>query len=112
MKPKKLSYHQRIVNFLAGHGRGWVSGDEIYTEIAHNIPAETADKEYQKRHPNWKNDPAKIRVAKGRKRLVILSLITMKHHRKIVETRETKEGKLYRLTRAAFKKFAQTVLQS
>jgi hypothetical protein len=96
----RLSYHQRIVNLL-GDGE-WHTFRDIHRAVARFINADLADKEYRKRHRAWASANPKARVAQGRKRLVLLSLLTLVHHRKLVEIGEGRNWeRLYRMTREA-----------
>jgi hypothetical protein len=98
---KKITYHRRILNLLAD-GKPHTF-EEIFKGVARFIPAETADKEYQKRHPNWKQEKVAVRVAQGRKRLVFLSLNSAIHHAKTIVATGRDWTRKYRLTKAALK---------
>jgi hypothetical protein len=96
----KFSYHQRIVNLL--RDGEWHTLREIHRAVARFIDADLADKEYRKRHPAWEGEELKARVAQGKKRLVLLSLLTLVHNRKLVEIGEGRDwDRQYRLTRDA-----------
>lgn len=96
---KTISYHKRILGILAD-GRPHTLR-EIYLKTARFIPADAADREYRKRHPNADEIKAADRIAQGRKRLAFLSLNAMIHHRGLVVARGKDWERSYRLTRAA-----------
>jgi hypothetical protein len=98
---KKMTYHRRILNFLAD-GQ-WHTFKEIHSAVARFIDAETADKEYRKRHPKWAEDKPAVRVAQGKKRLVFLSLNSAIHHAKTIVARGRDWDRKYKLTAAALK---------
>jgi hypothetical protein len=106
-KGKPVTYHQRIVNFLAD-GK-WRTLKEIHNHVARFISAELSDKEYRRRHPKWEEVKELDRVRQGRKRLVLLSLLTLVHHRKLVEIGEGRDWqRQYRMTEEAVRARAET----
>jgi hypothetical protein len=95
-----MTYHQRIVKLLSNGN--WRTLREIHRHVARFIDAETADKEYRRRHPAWESKDPKTRVTMGKKRLVLLSLLTLVHHRKLAEIGEGRDWeRQYRLTAKA-----------
>ena len=100
-KNGKLSYHKRIMNHL--EDGQWHTFHEVHQAVARFVDAEAADKEFCKRHPGWKDEKQSIRVAKGRKRLVFLSLNSAIHHSKTVTARGHGDERKYRLTAKALK---------
>lgn len=98
---RKLSYHQRILNILMD-GQ-WHSFAEILKAVARFVDADSADKEFRKRHPNWQSESVALRVQQGRKRLVWLSLNCAIHGRHIVTARGSAMDRNYRLTADALK---------
>lgn len=99
-KPKKVkpvTYHARLLLCLKD-GR-FHTFAELFEAVAKYIDPKVADKEYRKRHPDWKNDKEKDRVVGGKKRLVFLSLNSAHHHAKTVEVGEgVAMERQYRLT--------------
>src|SRR5690348_5856720 len=79
-----MTYHRRIVKVLSD-GQ-WQSLRDMHRDVARFIDAQTADREFHKRHPAWEDHEPKARVAQGRKRLVLLALLTLVHHRRRAET--------------------------
>jgi hypothetical protein len=100
-KNGKLTYHQRIMNLLTDGA--WHSLREIHKAVARFIDPETADVEYRRRHSNWEQDTARVRISAGKKRLIFLSLNTAIHHRKLVEARGRDWDREYRLTKEALR---------
>lgn len=96
----KFTYHQRIVNLL--RDGQWHTLRNVHRAVARFIDADIADREYRKRHPSWEDKDVKARVAQGKKRLVLLSLLSLVHHRKLVEIGEGRDWeRQYRLTEEA-----------
>jgi hypothetical protein len=93
---KKVSYHQRILNLLTDGE--WHTLRDIHRAVARFIDAETADRQYRRRHPNWEQDTERLRVAQGKKRLIFLALNSAIHHQKKVEARGRDWDREYRLT--------------
>jgi hypothetical protein len=95
-----FSYHKRIVKLLSD-GK-WHTLRDIHRAVARFIDADAADREFRKRHPAWESEDPKARVSQGKKRLVLLSLLTLVHHRNLAEIGEGRDWtRQYRLTRAA-----------
>ncbi len=93
----RFSYHQRIVNLL-GDGE-WHTLRDIHRAVARFIGADIADREFRKRHRAWEGVDVKARVAQGKKRLVLLSLLTLVHNRRLAEIGEGRDWqRQYRLT--------------
>jgi hypothetical protein len=93
----KITYHQRIVKLLSDGE--WHTLHAIHRAVARFIDADMADKEFRKRHPAWESQDLKTRVAQGKKRLVLLSLLTLVHNRKLVEIGEGRDWeRQYRMT--------------
>ncbi|MBX9677536.1 MAG: hypothetical protein K2X38_02150 [Gemmataceae bacterium] len=97
----KLTYHKRIMNILADGE--WHAFTDILAAVARHVDAGTAQKEYMKRHPNWKDEKQTVRVAQGRRRLVFLSLNSAIHHAETVTARGHGDERKYRLTAKALK---------
>lgn len=96
---KQPTYHTRIRTVLADGKTHTLR--EIYRAVARFIPADAAEREYRKRHPNADDVKVADRIAQGRKRLVFLSLNSLIHHRGLVIARGKDWERSYRLTRAA-----------
>lgn len=100
-KNGKLTYHRRIMKHL--EDGQWHGFTDILKTVARFVDDETADKEYRKRHPGWKDEKQSVRVAQGRKRLVWLSLNSAIHHAETVTARGHGDDRKYRLTAKALK---------
>lgn len=74
---RRQTYQKQIVDFLADGD--WHEFETIYRAVRQYVPPEAAEAEYKKRHPQWKADQPKTRVEKGKRRLVILTLISLKY---------------------------------
>jgi len=100
-KNGKLTYHRRIMKHL--EDGQWHAFTDIHKAVARFVDSETAEREFKKRHPAWKNDKQSVRVAQGRKRLVWLSLNTAIHHAETVTARGHGDDRKYKLTAKALK---------
>jgi hypothetical protein len=96
-----MSY-QKEINKMLMDGK-WHSFEEIHKANYKHIDATVADKEYRKRHDTWKTDPVSLRVSKGKRRLVILHLISLKS-RLQVEGRGPSGDQEFRMTKDEIKK--------
>lgn len=97
-----ISYHQRILNILAD-GQ-WHTLKELFFAIVRFIPNEAAEKEFLKRKSKAGDIKKPDRIARGKKRLVFLSLNSAIHHRKIVLAQGHDWDRRYRLTKEALRR--------
>jgi len=73
----RRSYQQSILKVLADHN--WHGFEEIYESVKHDVPNDLADAEYKKRHQTLQPN----HIDKGKRRLVILALISYKYRNQI-----------------------------
>ena len=76
----RLTYQKQIVEALMD-GQ-WHEFEPIYAAVRHAIPKNLAIAEYGKRHAK-STESEKVRVEKGKRRLVILTLISMKYRNQV-----------------------------
>lgn len=96
-----MTYQDRIISLLLD-GQ-WHPFPEIYEAVRRFVPNAKAEREYQKRHADWAQHPGGVRVEKGKRRLVILHLISMKHRLQI-EGRGESGDQDFRMTRDEIKR--------
>ena len=97
---RRQTYQKQIIEYLADGD--WHEFESIYRAVRQHVPPEAADAEYKKRHPQWKLDSPKTRVEKGKWRLVILTLISLKY-RGQVDGRGKPGEQVFKMSKKALK---------
>jgi hypothetical protein len=104
---KKPSYHKRLLSSMLDGN--WHTFRDLFNANAKYIDKDVAIKEDKRRHPEREEE--RVRVRRGRKRLVFLSLNSAIHHAKTVIFKGARDwDREYRLTKPTIQKMKKRQL--